>query len=494
MMAAPRAAVQRLHAGAGALAGLMLFVILFSGAWSLGHEAMRDWLRAPRVSAAPLDLDQLLLRARQLGMDDGEIQLRLANAQHPDVELCANARQCAFTLAADSGQVLAPVPEAELLYQLHTNLFLGFPGRVLVGLFGVALILLVWAGSHLHSRRLRDMKRLRRDRGLRVMMLDAHTLIGRWCLPWLWLFAITGTLSGLGALGMLGLAGQAFPGQPNQAFMQLMGAPPTLGASPAALPSAEQLLALDRRLHPSFKVQTVSLHHWHQDDGWAEVAGIAPGTLSTALFERHRYGRDGRSLGDITAVGRDLWQRLFIAVQPLHFGDYRWLPLGTSLLRGLQLVSALGAALLTLSGLYLWLERRRREARLGWHLMLRASVGVAGGLLLASAVLLGAAQVCNALGLGHASVARWFWGTWALWLLITLVAAPGRAGLATALIATGALGCLAVALRAVLALNQGGTALDAVGLSLLSMGLASLLGGRRLSRRTPVTPYPLSET
>ncbi|MQU34940.1 PepSY domain-containing protein, partial [Pseudomonas helleri] len=48
----------------------------------------------------------------------------------------------------------------------------------------------------------------------------------------------------------------------------------------------------------------------------------------------------------------------FIAVQPLHFADYRWVPVGGSLLRAVHFGMALAAAGLVLSGLYLWLERR----------------------------------------------------------------------------------------------------------------------------------------
>jgi hypothetical protein len=109
-----------------------------------------------------------------------------------------------------------------------------FPGRILISLLGVVLLLMIWAGSALHSGRLQDLKRLRRDRGARVFAHDLHSLIGRWCGPWLLLFGITGALSGLGALGTLGLAAQAFPGAPQQAFMQLLGAPPQVDRTTAS--------------------------------------------------------------------------------------------------------------------------------------------------------------------------------------------------------------------------------------------------------------------
>ena len=44
---AARPLLLSLHGGAGALFGVLLFVVLFSGAWSLGHDDLREWLRAP---------------------------------------------------------------------------------------------------------------------------------------------------------------------------------------------------------------------------------------------------------------------------------------------------------------------------------------------------------------------------------------------------------------------------------------------------------------
>lgn len=489
MMGAPRGLVQRVHAGAGAVFGLMLFVILLSGAWSMVHEDLRSWFRGPAalLNEAPLPMSRWLQIAREHGLAGETLQVRLPDGERSVVELCASANACSLALDPADGRLLAAEPAADILFNLHKNLFLGFPGRILVSLLGVALLLLICAGSALHSGRLRDLKRLRRDRGARVLAHDLHSLIGVWAGPWLLLFGITGALSGLGALGTVTLAGQAFPGAPQQAFMQLLGAPPQVSAQ-AAPPQAldlDQLLRADAMAHPGFIVQSVTLHRWGAPDAWLEVAGIAPGLPSTAVFERRAYrGDDGQPLGASSSRERGFWLRAFIAVQPLHFADYRWLPHAAPTLRALHFGMALAAAGLVLSGLFMWLERRRLKAGAGWQVLLRLVVGGGGGLLAATAVLL-CAGALSSFGLGsRGALAYCFWGSWSASLLLAIALPPQRQPLRLLLSVTGLALLGAAAVHLCESVRHANLSLWPVDLVLSLGGLAALWAVHRLSVST----------
>lgn len=489
MMGAPRALVQRVHAGAGGTFGLMLLVILLTGAWSMAHEDLRSWFRGPAALAAgpPLSLEHWLGVARQRGLALGELTIHLADSSQAVVQLCTTAQACTPALDPANGRELAPVDGADILFNLHKSLFLGFPGRVLISVLGVVLLLMIWAGSALHSGRLQDLKRLRRDRGLRVLAHDLHSLIGRWAGPWLLLFGVTGALSGLGALGTVGLAGQAFPGAPQQAFMQLLGAPPPLSA-PAGSPRAVDLDVLmhnHARAHPGFIAQRVALHRWGEPQAWVEVAGIEPGLPSTAVFERHAYrAHDGEPLASHSARGRGLWLQAFIAVQPLHFADYRWVPYAGPVLRALHFGMALAAAVLVLSGLYLWLERRRLKAGGGWQVLLRLVVGAGVGLFSATAVLLCAGALATLGLLAGSGLAGWFWGSWLACLLLAGVMPAQRQPLRLLL------GVAGLALVAAGALHLGASVLHAnlavwpIDLVLLLCGASALWAVRRLTFST----------
>jgi uncharacterized iron-regulated membrane protein len=478
-MGAPRVLVQRVHAGTGGVFGVLLFVILLTGAWSMAHEDLRGWFRGPAaLSPGPvLPMARWLDIARDHGLALGQLRIRLPDSGHSLVELCETPRTCTLGLDPVTGRERPLSSAADILFNLHKNLFIGFPGRILVSLLGVVLLLMLLVGSALHSGRLQDLKRLRRDRGLRVFTQDLHSLIGCWCGPWLLLFGATGALSGLGALGTLALAGQAFPGGPQQAFVQLLGAPPQVSpqAPPAPPVDLDQLLRQDAAVHPGFSAQSVTLHRWGAPDAWVEVAGIQQGLPSTAVFERHAYrGDDGRVLGTRSASGRGFWLQAFIAVQPLHFADYRWVPYVGSLLRGVHFAMALAAAVLVLSGLYLWLERRRLKAGTGWQVLLRLVVGGGGGLLTATAILLCA----GAFSMGN--LAWWFWGSWGASVLLACMMSPRRQPLHLLLVVTGLALITAALLHLAGSLKQGSLPLWPVDLVLLLCGASALWALRRL--------------
>ncbi len=489
MMGAPRGLVQRVHAGAGSVFGLLLFVILLSGAWSMAHEDLRGWFRgtAALQSQAPLPLSRWLQIAKAHGLTGDVLQVRLPDGERSVVELCAPANACRLALDPASGEAVAAQPAADILFNLHKSLFLGFPGRVLVSVLGVVLLLLICAGSALHSGRLRDLKRLRRDRGARVLAHDLHSLIGRWAGPWLLLFGITGALSGLGALGTLTLAGQAFPGAPQQAFMQLLGAPPQVRQQPAPAHALDidRLLREDAAAYPGFVLQSVTLHRWGAPDAWLEVAGITPGLPSTAVFERRAYrGDDGQPLGVSSASGRGFWLRAFIAVQPLHFADYRWLPQVAPMLRALHFGMALAAAGLVLSGLFMWLERRQRNAGAGWQVLLRLVVGGGGGMLVATALLLCAGALVNFGVLPGATLEGWFWCSWSASLLLAFALPAQRQPLRLLLAVAGLALLSAAVMHLGASVQHSSLSLWPVDLVLSLGGVGALWAARRLTAST----------
>ncbi|ARN49900.1 PepSY-associated TM helix domain-containing protein, partial [Pseudomonas aeruginosa] len=422
---AARPLLLSLHGGAGALFGVLLFVVLFSGAWSLGHDDLREWLRAPaQAGGEALALERLLERAGEEGVDIRDATLLLPAPGHAAFSVCDARLDCRLDLDPASGRVLPPMPALDLLLNLHKSLFVGFPGRVLVSLFGVSLLLLCLAGVLLHSRRWRDLRRWRRDRGLRLALFDLHGLIGIWGLPWLLLFGFTGALSGLGALGTLLLAPVAYPQEPNRVFVELMGPPPPAaeGRPLASRIDLDRLLAGDAVRAPGFVAQRLSLSHAGDVAGSVEIAGIQRGLPSTANFERHRYRlADGALLGERSSAQRGFWLRAFIAVQPLHFAQYQWLGPGWSAaLRGLHLAMGLGACLLCASGLYLWLQRRASAPDARVRLLQRLSQGFCAGLVAAAALLLLGLQLAPSELLA---------GPWPGRLFLVLWAAAGLAAL-----------------------------------------------------------------
>ncbi|WP_368909035.1 PepSY domain-containing protein, partial [Serratia marcescens] len=212
MNAVARRALAALHRGCGALFGCALFVILFTGCWSLAGDSFTLWWNGVTMSGEQRPLAQLLDDAKAYGEDGAAPYVILPSARYPVIRFCRAPDDCALALSAVSGRPISLTAPTTLLVTLHKNLFLGFPGRVFLSLFGIAFTVLLISGIALHGRRLRQLLQLRRRQGLRVLLFDLHNLLGLWCYPWLVMFALTGALSGLGALGTVLLADRVSPG------------------------------------------------------------------------------------------------------------------------------------------------------------------------------------------------------------------------------------------------------------------------------------------
>ncbi|MGV4897679.1 PepSY-associated TM helix domain-containing protein, partial [Burkholderia pseudomallei] len=392
MDASLRSRWRAVHRGAGALFGIVLFVILFTGTWSLAQESMQGWWRPPSLAVAgpPLPLERLAARAASLGFALRDARIVLPQPNDPAIRFCTARHACLLALNPATGEPLAHAARAALLVTLHRTMFTGFPGRIFVSLWGVVLLVLIAAGLVLHRRRWPDAARVRRDRGARIACFDLHGWIGLWGAPWLVLFAFTGALSGLGALGTVSLAPAAFPGQPQRVFAQLMGAPPPAAAGRpwSRAPDLDALLRRDAARAPAFRAEVLALHHWGDANASVEIAGTAAGLPSTALFERHLYrAADGQWLADATSRGRGVWLRAFIAVQPLHVARYGWAGTAGGGLRALHFLMGVAACVLCATGLLLWIERRHAHGDARARALAALGAGVCGGLVLAGGVL-----------------------------------------------------------------------------------------------------------
>lgn len=502
MDASLRSRWRAVHRGAGALFGVVLFVILFTGTWSLAQESMQGWWRPPALAVAgpPLPLERLAARAAAIGFSLRDARIVLPQPSDPAVRFCSARQVCALALNPATGEPLAEAARAMPLVTLHKTMFAGFPGRIFVSLWGIALLVLIVAGLVLHRRHWPDSARVRRDRGVRIALFDLHGWIGLWGAPWLVLFALTGALSGLGALGTVSLAPVAFPGQPQRAFAALMGAPPPAAVDKpwSRAPDLDALLRRDAARAPAFRPEVVALHHWGDANASVEIAGTAAGLPSTALFERHLYrAADGQWLADATSRGRGFWLRAFIAVQPLHFARYGWSGSAGGSLRALHFLMGVAACVLCATGLVLWIERRHAQRDARARTLAALGAGVCGGLVLAGGVLLFAGRVLPPGARADDALAALFWSTW-LGSALLAARVRDRAALVRALMgAAGAAYLLAGAAHLSIALLGAGVPVYAhVDAALACLG-ASLLRAARRPRRVAAQsaglPPPRSE-
>lgn len=374
--------LDQLHRSAGALFGVFLFVILFTGCWSLGSDALRLWWNNVPLSGELLPLEQLL------ALQPSATMIQLPEPHNPEITFCQGMGRCESRYSAINGELVALNSPTMWLVTLHKNLFMDFPGRVFISLFGFAFAVLLITGLVIQRRRISTMVRLPRVTHLRVFLHDLHSWLGLWCYPWLVLFAFTGALSGLGALGTISLGERAAPDNPQIIMKTLMGEFKPL-KTPVLVAESSITAAISalQQTVPSFIPQTL----FKQGDTWV-IGGVRNGQLSTSNFEQYQFDSKKRQLVAVRdSAQQGIWTRAFIAIQPLHYGQYQWLPKISNTLSYLHFTAGVSGLILVSVGLAMWCWKRNHS------LAARFIVGSCGGLLLSACALLAAVPWFTAL-------------------------------------------------------------------------------------------------
>lgn len=241
-----------------------------------------------------------------------------------------------------------------VMLRLHTDMYLGLPGKWFMGVMGFLFMIAIVSGVVLYwpfTRRL-NFAAIRKQKSRRVLWLDWHNLLGVVTIIWALVVGGTGVINAYAEV-MLGIW------QRNE--LAAMAVPY------AGKPTPTQLASLDKVLGNAMKVAP-----------GMDPAFIAfPGTPFTsthhfAVFLRGDTPLTSRLVKPVLLDGetgevsdtRELptYLKAVLVSQPLHFGDYGGMPLKIiwALLTVFTII-VLG------SGLYLWAVKRskvRRGARL----------------------------------------------------------------------------------------------------------------------------------
>lgn len=347
----------QLHRQTGALFGLFLFIILFTGSWSLGHESLNLWGTYSSFNTDLLSIDELLKKGEIRLGEYGFNRVILPSIEYPIITFCQEMAECVLQLNAQTGEPIIINDAIFPIVSLHKNLFIGFPGRLFISLFGFIFSLLLITGIFIHHRKIKLLFRLRLNRGRKLFFFDIHNLIGLWSYPWLVIFALTGALSGVGAFGTVMLAKYVEPKAPTQVMVKLMGQSVPITSELTAF-SPEKLLTQLSQKKPEFIPENMSWKNKGKSDQQLIIGGVNLFLPSTANFEQFIFsGLDSHWLSEKSSSYQQFWTRAFIAVQPVHYGQYQWTGTARISLIVFHFMMGLAACLLTYSGLVIWCLR-----------------------------------------------------------------------------------------------------------------------------------------
>ncbi|WP_315762638.1 PepSY domain-containing protein [Sphingomonas sp. Y38-1Y] len=235
------------------------------------------------------------------------------------------------------------------LLQLHTDMFLGLPGMLFLALMGVLFVAAIISGVVLYAPFMRklDFGTLRVSRSRRIKWLDYHNLLGIVAVAWTVVVGMTGVINALATP-----INQLWQARELQDMTRTYAGRPAL--PPARYGSLDRAMAAARRALPGYNPQFIafpggtfsSKHHYA-----VFFQGDTPLTehlLTPALIDAEN--------GVFTDARAMPWYYQALALsRPLHFGDYGGVPL-----KILWAVLDLFTIAVLVTGLYLWLGRRRQ--------------------------------------------------------------------------------------------------------------------------------------
>jgi uncharacterized iron-regulated membrane protein len=353
----------RLHSLAGLIAGLGLLVIGLSGSLLVFHEEIDAALRPAQTRVEPLaegrlPLETLVVAVEKQVPGHGVTGWRLK----PDDPRAADGvfvmphgtREWHYvTVDPYRGKVLSSPVDHEStlkgwLLHLHMEFFLHDVGIALTGLLGAVLCFLGLSGVYLYRRFWKSLFRLRLKSSLRMLTGDLHRLVGIWSTGFNLLLGFTGAYWNI-AHTVEHFTGPQVDAADEPVFHEKLFS--------SELP-VQAMLARAKQHLPGFETHYLSLP-------WAPGGPFTLwGRAEDAAWFRSRYGSqvafDSRS-GDLLAVN-DLtqsatWAQVVDAFEPLHFGDF-----GGLATKILWSAAGLAPALLCVSGMGIWWQRRRQAS------------------------------------------------------------------------------------------------------------------------------------
>ncbi|MFB1484933.1 PepSY-associated TM helix domain-containing protein [Corallococcus sp. RDP092CA] len=386
-----RSAIIRLykvvHTWTGIVAGLGLFICFYAGGFTVFKDALARWATPPGERApAPLssaelhalvkttlaehpkaaeDFTLVLADAPEWGPSPMSWRRNEGGEGHDVLE----ERRFYATLRADGSSVVAeghPTKVGEFIDVLHRVVGLPFDtelGRLVTGILSLLYALALVSGLVIVLPSLvRDFFALRLGKGLKRLWMDVHNVVGIASLPFHLLIAITACVFGLHD-GIYFVQDKLIHGGTLRAAL----GPPTGGArtapapEPATMLPPAELLSLARTVAPSFEPHALQYVRVASPRALVRVWGHDPAALSPrslgGFLALDPYS--GKVLSTDFLPGRLTGPSTLIAsFFALHFGSFGGLPV-----KWIYFLLALSGAWLFYSGNVLWVETRRKKAR-----------------------------------------------------------------------------------------------------------------------------------
>ena len=446
-----------LHTWAGAVLGALLFAVFWTGTLSVFDKESDRWMM-PETRLAATDQPSwppLLDTARELAPDAPFWSFFLPSERVPVVRVFYRNSAGDFTFRDIEPRTGALLPDAgtlagtRFIFPFHYSLHLRWNdlGYWLVGLAGMATLVLLVSGVVIHRKIFMDFFTFRPDRKLPRSSLDLHNLTGVLALPFHFVMALSGLIIFF-AIYFPTVVSIAYDGDRAAFNRDAFGSFQREAAgAPGSLAPLDQMAAEATRIWGGEPPDFVRVWRPGDANGTVEIRRTRARSIDMNVDAVHFDAATGEVVKTHTAAPVVHVQR-FIA--GLHFIQFEHWPL-----RWIYFALGLSGCVMIATGYIYWLEtRRKRHAAQGLpgvRIVEGLTVGSVSGIVIATLAFFVANRLLpfDTSFVGQDRAALEVWAFYLVWL-VTFAhawARPGRAWREQCW-AIGGLAILAVGLNA----------------------------------------------
>lgn len=355
------------HRWASLICTLFLLLLCLTGLPLIFGEEIDGWLNPTHYAELPKDtppanLDNMISLARQrypaqavssIFVDDEEPQVEVTM-----IPKLTDDPKLSHSLQFDArtGQLLKDeLPDNQqpqtfigLMLSLHADLFMDLPGELFLGLMGLLFVISVVSGIVLYGPFMKklDFGTVRIERSKRLKWLDLHNLLGIATAVWLLIVGATGVMNelstplfGLWQITDVKAMLDKYHGQTTPETTELTSVQAAFNTAQQALPG----MTVVSVVYPGDPFG--SPYHYLL---WAKGSTALTSRLFNPVLVDARTGRLA------AVVKMPVYLRALEVSRPLHFGDYGGTPL-----KIIWVLFDLVAIVVLISGVYLWVVRRK---------------------------------------------------------------------------------------------------------------------------------------
>lgn len=367
------------HTVTGMMISLVLFVIFYTGAYSLFRDEIHQWEnpQARVEMPAQIDYDRVVQTVNRSYSLDAHDPIRILTAQplHPEIQIYASVEQSDSTHKHIHGHMNPATYEFQLknedtahqtvvsqtLFGLHYLSQIPAVGLYLSGFVAFFFLLATVTGLLIHWRNVfQKFYAFFVGRRWKQIWTDAHTVAGVISLPFQVMYAITGALFGLSLLLLLPSVMVMFGGDQTPVLSVIR---PELGlelseeAPRVEMASLNDLKAAVHQEYPSHEIREISVSNYGHKDAVAtfyiddEMGLMGSGSLSFQLA-------GGQLLKDMSRLPyqKSYGESVYALLVKLHFATY-----GGLMLRIIYFLLALLTCFMIISGVLIWQTARDKK-------------------------------------------------------------------------------------------------------------------------------------